>query len=180
MPAVHLKGDGFVGITDAKRRAVYEAEKAAAAMGVLPDDKEKRDAIIERLERRLASRGVGWNAQTYDTVVRVDDLGRARVIPLSEGAGWLDGTVGGQKTPTRIPHRFAKPTITKVDPRVAAQRFYERIRGAMERTGYIPGQLVKELQAEGWRLGQPVTLERLEQWARDFQETYHAHRRLIG
>jgi hypothetical protein len=184
MPAIHLNGEGFVGITDARRRAIYEAEKSAAAMGVLPDDPEKRSAIIERLTRRLAVRGVGWDLNLPETAVRVDEQGVARIIPKREAAGWQpglpaspdsrDASSGTAQVGRTRPHReqvsFPDPgEITPVDPRTAAQRFHQRIRDEMARTGYIPKALRVELAAEGWKLGQPISLQKVEEWCNRFQ-----------
>lgn len=188
MAGIILKGEDFVGITDERRRAIYEAEKAAAAMGVLPDDPEKRKAIIERLSRRLAAAGKGWGFRADETVVRVDELGVARIIDKSQATGFLPGLPAhpgtrdrssgsarpGRTTPFRKQVAFQDPgEIRPVDPREAALRFYHRIRDTMERTGYIPDSLRAELLAEGWKIGQPVTAARLEQWCREFQEQWH-------
>lgn len=184
MAGVILKGDGFVGITDARRRAIYEAERSAAAMGVLPDEKDKRDAIIARLERRLSRAGRGWGMEQQETVVRVDDLGVAHIIPKSEATGWMDGLPAhratqdvtsrsaqvGRQRPYTEQVAFADPgPIMSVSPREAAARFHARISAEMARTGYIPAALRQELLAEGWKLGQPVSSARLEQWCSDFQ-----------
>lgn len=189
MAGVILKGDGFVGITDERRRAIYEAEKAAAAMGVLPDDKEKRDAIIGRLERRLAAANRGWRMNQEETVVRVDEQGVARVIDKSQAVGFIKGLPahpGSRDASSRTaragrrrPHREtvfmpAPPDLVPVDPRVAAERFHARIVQQMERTGYVPAELRRELAAEGWRLGQPVPQARVDEWCAKFQAEWHA------
>lgn len=183
MTGIILKGGGFVGITDAKRRAIYEAEKAAAAMGVLPDDPEKRRVIIERLGARLARAGRGWDMNAMETVTRVDEQGVARIIPKREATGWLPGLPAhpdsrdassrtaqvGRTRPHREQVFLPDPgPIMQVDARTAAARFYARIRDEMERHGYIPQALRQELYAEGWKLGQPVPLATLEDWCNRF------------
>lgn len=186
---VILKGDGWAGIADPRRRAIYEAEKSAAAMGVLPDDKEKRRVIIERLGARLARANRGWDFDQLETVVRVDDQGVARIIDKSEAVGWVEGAAAhpgtrdassgaarsGRRTPYQEEIAFERPPeLAKVDPRVAAERFHARITGELARTGYIPVALRQELAAEGWRLGQPVPREKVDEWCARFQNEWHA------
>ena len=177
MPAFILKGDGFVGITDDRRREIKEAMAAADAMGVLPDDPEKRKLIIERLDKRLAKRNKGWGFQKDGTVVRVDDRGIARVIPQSEGIGFLPGTMGGRAPESGEAVWKNIPDIVSIDPRTAASRFYQRIRLAMEKQGYIPADLRRDMIAEGWREGQPISQARIEQWCSDFQTRFDAKKR---
>jgi hypothetical protein len=187
MPGIVFKGDDFAGIQDAKRRAIYEAESAAAAAGVLPDDKEKRKAIIDRLQRRLARQGRGWDFRADETVVRVDEQGVARIIPKDRAVGWMEGLPAhpgtrdvtsrysrpGRKAPLRKQVFFNEPEIKPVDPRIAAQNFHARIVGEMERTGYIPAALRQELAAQGWRLGQPVPRAKIDEWCARFQAEWH-------
>lgn len=170
MANIILKGDDFVGIADEKRRAIKEAMAAADAMGVLPDDPEKRKLIIERMDRRLSKKG--WNWQKDGTVTRVDDRGVARVIPQREGIGFLPGTSGGRAAFSQE-HRFQP--VKKLKPatmREAAARFHQRIVDSIEKFGYVPVELQKDLAAEGWKMGQPVPRAKVEEFTRRFQERY--------
>jgi hypothetical protein len=171
-----------------ERQAILEAERSAAAMGVLPDDREKRQAIIGRLRRRLAAAGKGFAFNLPETVVRVDEQGVARIIPKSQAVGWMPGlpaspdtkdvtSRGAQDGRTR-PHRervaFSDPgPIQPVDPRVAASRFHARIRDELVQTGRIPLALQQELAVEGWKLGQPVPLKKVADWCARFQTEFH-------
>ncbi len=170
MANIILKGEGFAGIADEKRRAIKEAMAAADAMGVLPDDPEKRKLVIDRLDKRLSRKG--WNWQKDGTVVRVDDRGVARVIPQSEGVGFLPGTLGGRQRESGEVTWTDIPALPKPDARAAANRFHARIVDALEKTGRIPVALQRELEAEGWKLGQPVPRQKLEDWCNSFQAEF--------
>lgn len=183
MAAVILKDPDMVGITDSKRRAILEAERMAGALGILPDDKEKRAYVIEQLQRRLARAGKGWDWEFEETVVRVDDNGVPRIIPKSQAVGWMRGLPASPDTYDRTSHTartgrtrplekdfdFKDPgAIKPVQPRVAAERFYARIRSEIERSGYIPQALRLELWEAGWRVGHPIPLDKVEQWCKEF------------
>lgn len=161
----------MVGIADPKRRAIRDAMAAADAMGVLPDDPEKRKLIVERLDKRLAKKG--WDWQKDGTVVRVDDRGIARIIPQSQGIGFLPGTAGGRGPASGVATWKNIPKIKPATFREAAARFHQRIVDSIEKFGHVPVDLEKELQAEGWKQGTPITRERIEQFTRDFQERWH-------
>lgn len=175
MAGIILKGDGFVGIADEKRAAIKQAMAAADAMGVLPDDPEKRKLIIERMEHRLSRKG--WNWQKDGTVARVDDRGIARVIPQGEGIGFLPGTKGARRPTSGTATWRNIPVVQPTTLREAAARFHQRMVDSVEKFGEIPIALQKELQAEGWRQGQPVPREKIEDFSRRFQEKYQAKRR---
>jgi hypothetical protein len=160
MPAIILKGDDFVGIADDRRRAIYEAEAATSTLNL---DPEMKRAILDRWKERIGRVGAGFRLD--GTVTRVDDQGVARIIPQAQGVGFIHGTHGGRKKPYSKPFNFNDPgEITPVETRVAAERFYWRIRDAIERFGTIPAELERDLRAEGWRVGQPVDPEKVRQF----------------
>lgn len=175
MANIILKGDGFVGIADEKRRLIKEAMVAADAMGVLPDDPEKRKLIVERMDKRLSRKG--WNWQKDGTVARVDDRGIARVIPQGEGIGFLPGTKGRRQEASGIAHWKDLPAIKPITVREAAARFHRRIVESIEKGGSIPKTLKDDLVAEGWREGNPIPRAKIEDWSSRFQEQFHAKRR---
>lgn len=175
MANIILKGDDFVGIADPKRRAIKEAMAAADAMGVLPDDPEKRKLIVSRMEHRLAKKG--WDWQKDGTVARVDDRGVARVIPQGEGIGFLPGTMGRRKPASGTARWRNLPVVQPTTLREAAARFHQRMVDSVEKYGHVPVELQKELAAEGWKQGQPVPREKVEEFSRRFQERFWAKRR---
>lgn len=160
---------------DARRATILEAERRAGDLGI-QIDAEKRREIIQRFDARLAQRNQGWGFEFQDTVVQVDGDGIARLIPISQANAWAGGgktVVGragkGRKTPHRERVQFQDPGEQRaISMREGAFNFYARIRDAIERTGYIPGDLQAQLCAEGWKYGTPVPMDKVQAWCNDF------------
>lgn len=167
--------------SDDKRRAILEAERQAADLGIEHTGEQRRD-IIAKLDTRFANVGWGW---TKDNVVlRTDETGTPRVIPIEEAVGYIAGLPAhpdsgkgskdftsrhGRTKPYEEKVAFDDPgKITPRSPAAAAEAFYGRIRGAIEQYGTIPQVLLQDLHAEGWRQGAPIPWDKVRSWAGEY------------
>lgn len=162
-----------------RRRALKRIEAMADKAGVtIPED--VKQALIERMDRRLQAAGLDWNAEFRGAVARVDEHGIARVIPQSEGLAEIGGQrLYGGKTEEQI-NRESQARLAQAwqsrggvdlrppSPREAAERMHQRITSEIERRGGdFPTELVQEMLGESWRVGQPVAQDKVRQVANE-------------